>query len=165
MPNSTTYVFTIRPGKGGCWSRYIFPFVIDNFAQLGNDLYVRHGDSVSIVDEDSVSDYTEDGALTFEGLVQWPWLDFGQPGVTKMLRGFDVVGSGVPSVSVGYDQRNVAAYTTPYRIPADTVPGGIIPMPVSAPSVSMKVEFEGGTKWNLQAVMVYLQNKRVGAAI
>ena len=44
--------------------------------------------------------------VPFEGSIQWPWLEFGQPGVTKMLYGFDIVGEGAVSVSFGIDQSN-----------------------------------------------------------
>lgn len=148
MATSTTFVYTMTStGKIGAWSRYVFPFVIDAFAQLGNDLYIRHGDTISVVSEDAV----DDNGTAFPGTVWWPWLDFGRPGVTKMLEGFDYVGSGQgPSISIGYDQRDVTAFTTPYAISSDTLPGGIIPLPVSAPTFSMKIEFVGAETWTVQ---------------
>ena len=68
-----------------------------------------------------------------------------------MMEGFDIVSEGTPSVSIGYDQRNVAAFTAPYTLSPDTLPGGIIPFPVSAPSFSLKVEFAAGEEWSLSA--------------
>ncbi len=145
------------------WSRYLFPFAIESFAQLGDDLYIRNGDQISIVSESvATDDVLENGdppsveAVPFPGVVWWPWLDMGRPGVTKMMEGVDVVGSGSPSLSIGYDQRNITAFTAPYAIPADTVPGGIIPFPVSAPSISVRLDFAGGQKWSLQAVGLVL---------
>lgn len=155
------YVCTMNGGKPK-WSRYAFPFAVDAFAQLGNDLYIRHGDEVSIVDEEAVTDDVGGVATNFDGVVQWPWLDFGQPGVTKMMEGFDIVGSGAPSVSIGYDQRNLAAFTDPYAVSPDTMPGGIIPLPVAAPTLSVKINFAGGQAWNLQAFQLYLDDMRGG---
>lgn len=161
MANSTIFVCTITDtGKVKAWSRYVFPFTVDAFAQLGNDLYIRHGDIVSKVVESAVSDEVNGVPVLFGGSVQWNWLDFGTPGRTKELEGFDIVSSGTPSVSLGYDQTNLAAFTPPYAVPADTLPGGLIPLPVSAPSLSVKVDFAGGEKWSLQEISLYFNDDR-----
>lgn len=150
MTNTTVYVYTMRgTGKQGAWSRYLFPFSVDAFAQLGNDLYIRHGDEISKVSEYAVGDDVGGSTILFGGTVQWPWLDFGTPGVTKMMEGFDIVSQGVPSISIGYDQRNLAAFTDPYTVDADTLPGGVIPFPLSAPTFSLRVDFAPGQKWAL----------------
>lgn len=158
---STIFVYTLtQTGKVGAWTRYTFPFSVDSFAQLGDDLYVRHGDYISRVDESVATDETAVGVETnFAGTVQWNWLDFGSPGATKMLEGFDYVGTGQgPSISVGYDQRNVSAFTTPYQLDPDTLPGGLIPLPVAAPTLSVKLEFAGGEAWQVQSVLLYLDD-------
>jgi hypothetical protein len=77
-----------------------------------------------------------------------------------MLEGFDIVGSGTPSVSIGYDQTDVTAFTTPYEVSPDTLTGGIIPLPVAAPTLSVKVSYAGGEAWSLQAVQLYLDDMR-----
>jgi len=157
MTNSTVFVYTMtQTGKVGAWSRYQFPISVDAFAQLGNDLYIRNGDVVSIVNEDAVADDVDGSPVEFGGTVQWPWLDFGQPGVTKMLEGFDIVSTGAPSVSIGYDERNLSAFTDPYAVDADTLVGGIIPLPVMGPTFSIKVDFAPGEKWQLQSVNLSL---------
>lgn len=152
---STVYVHT-RNGKTSAWSRYEFPFTVEAFAQLGNDLYIRNGDVVSKVVEGLQTDYYLAAAVPFAGAVQWPWLDFGLPGATKRLKGFDLVASGVPSVSIGYDQRNPATFTTPYVVSADTLPGGIIAFPIMAPTFSFRVDFAAGTAWSLHAATLYV---------
>ncbi len=158
MTTSTVFVFTLNGGKGK-WSRYVFPFQIDAFAQLGSDLYIRNGDVVSIADESLSTDDVAAAPVTFPGIVQWPWLDFGNAGMTKMMEGFDMVTTGqAPSVSVGYDQRNLAAFTTPYQLSGDTLPGGIIPLPVAAPTFSLRLDFVGGEKWSVQAAQLYLSD-------
>lgn len=165
---STVFVYTLNGGKGK-WSRYGFSFSVDAFAQLADDLYMRqstdHGDAIVVVDPDLTTDAVLGaGAVVtptpFDGLVQWGWLDLGQPGVTKMLEGFDVVGSGTPAVSIGYDQRSTTAFTEPYTIDADTVPGDIIPLPVVAPSMSLRLTYAGGEAWSLQAATLYLTDQR-----
>lgn len=160
--STTVFVYTMtQTGKIGAWTRYTFPFNIDAFAQLGNDLYVRHGDFISKVDQTSAVDEVMGDlgieGIPFAGLVQWSWLDFGTQGTTKMLEGFDYVGTGQgPSISIGYDQRNGTAFTDPYQLDPDTLPGGIIPLPVAAPTLSVKLEFAGGAAWQTQSVILYV---------
>lgn len=154
------YVHTLNAGKGK-WSRYLFPFAVDAFAQLGNDLYIRHGDEVSVVSEDAVTDDVDGVATNFTGVVWWPWLDNGQPGETKMLESFDYVGTGQgPSVSIGYDQRSLTAFTPPYLIDDDTLPGDPIPLPVGGPTLSVKLEFAGGAAWTVNQVTLNLSGMK-----
>lgn len=151
-----------KTGKVGAWTRYQFPFSVESFAQLADDLYVKHGSSISRITADVDHDEIPDGEggaeqVNFPGLVQWAYLDFGSPGMTKMLESFDYIGLGQgPSISVGYDQRNLAAFTPAYLLDPDTLPGGPIPLPVAAPTFSVKLEFAGGASWRVQAVDVYL---------
>jgi hypothetical protein len=90
--------------------------------------------------------------------VQWGYLDCGPAGQTKMLTGFDIVASGNPSVSIGYDQTDATRFTAPYAIGPDTLPGALIPLPVAAPSFSPKVTFAGGQKWSVQQMSLYLDD-------
>lgn len=157
-PSPQTFVITMNGGKPKC-SRNIFPWSVDAFAQLGNDLYIRHGDEVSVVSESANTDDVAGVPTNFTGLVQWAWLDNGQPGVTKMLESLDYVGSGQgPSLSIGYDQRSTSAFTDPYLIEDDTLPGAPIPMPVAAPTFSIKLDFAGGAAWGVNAVTLHLSN-------
>lgn len=156
--SSIVYVHTLNGGKGK-WSRYLFPWSVDAFAQLGNDLYIRHGDEISIVSEDVTTDDVAGVATAFAGAVQWHWLDCGQPGTTKMLESVDYVGTGqAPSLSIGYDQRNLSAFTDPYLIDADTLPGGPIPIPVAAPTFSVRLDFAGGAAWAVNAVILHVDD-------
>lgn len=160
LPDADTevFVFTLNGGKGK-WSRYTFPFSVDAFAQLGNDLFIRNGDVVSKVDEAVATDDVAGVATDFSGVVWWPWLDFGRAGMTKMMEGFDYVGSGQPpSVSVGYDQRSLTSFTEPYLLDGDTLPGGIIPLPVAAPTFSIRLDFAGGEPWQVNAVELYVDD-------
>lgn len=159
--STTVFVYSLKGGstKGGAWTRYEFPFEVECYAQLGDDLYVKHGRYISRVNEFVHTDDVEvDSSIvqqSFPGIVQWNWLDFGTPGVTKMLNGFDYVGLGQgPTISIGYDQRNQNLFTTPYQLDPDTLVGGIIPMPVMAPTMSVKLEFVGGQSWQVQSVLL-----------
>ena len=170
---TSAFVYSMtRMGQVGAWSRYEFPFVVDDWAIAGDTLYLRSGDFIHRVDDSVVGDEigTEvnvDGGekwrfeiVPFKGVIQWPWLEFGQPGVTKMLYGFDIVGQGDVSVSFGIDQSNGGLFTPDYRVPADTVPGLVIPMPLAAPSLSLRLTYDGSEPWQWTALGLYLQDLR-----
>lgn len=173
---TNVFVYTMnRVGEVGAWSRYLFPFVIENFCQNGNDLYIRcnttgqTGSDIVKVDVAAMQDFAGDThgrAAYFTGVVQWPWLDFGTTGTTKKLDGIDVVATstgGTASISVGYDQSNTSRMTTPFAIAADTLPGNFIPIALMAPSFSVSISFSSQYDWQIQAVNVYLQDQRVTA--
>lgn len=98
----------------------------------------------------------------FSGVLHWPWLDFGQIGVHKRLIAFDNVGTGTSAIQFGYDQSNLSTFTTSYSIPADSAPGTIIPTFVSAPSISVKITYDGGQSWLWNATTIYLRDTQVG---
>jgi hypothetical protein len=160
----TTTVFVLtQNGSRGSWSRYRFPFDIDAFAQLGNDLYLRHGDTVSRVVEGYHFDQVNGLPLQYQMTLQWPWLDFGQPGINKMLVGLDNVGSGSARVEIGWDQSAFSAFTEPYQIPADTAPGTIIPMPMTAPSFSVRLTYDSGQDAMWNTTTLYVADRKPGS--
>jgi hypothetical protein len=142
-----------RLGKIAAWSRYNYPYNVEATAQLAGALYFRSGDDLYIVDREA---NTDDG-VAFGGLVETNYLDCGSPGVTKMVHGVDVVGYGAPSVSLGWDQTNYAAWTTPYLISEDTLPDGIVPIPVAGPSIAVRLQY-AAAPWQLNAMNLYLQD-------
>jgi hypothetical protein len=157
MATDTIFVYTMNKGiERGAWTRYVFPFTVEHFAHLENTLYMRHGDDVSFV----VDTARDDDGNGYQGVIQWPWLDLGTPGVNKMMIGFDIVGEGTSSIEVGYDQTDTNAFTTSYAIPTDTYPGRIIPLPVNAPSLSVKLTYDGNQDWQWNALSMYLQDHR-----
>lgn len=157
---TTVFIYTINQiGQPGKWSRYLFPFPIDAFVRLDDALYVRSGDDFLLVDENAVQDFAGDArAENFTGVVQWPWLDEGAPGVLKMWQGIDIIGKGTPQVAIGYDQTDITAFTTDYTIPPDSVPGMLIPIPVMCPSASVRITYAGGEKWKLQGINLWLDD-------
>jgi hypothetical protein len=160
---STVFVYTMRAaGRRGDWSRYVLPFAVAGFAQLGNRLYIRHGDEIGVVTEGLLTDAVGGEAVPFAGRVQWNWLDLGAPGQSAFLEGFDVEGAGVPAISFGYDQRDTSAFTTPWAFDPDTLGGGMVPFPLQAPSLSVRLDFEAGTAWSLKRVILYTQGSGTG---
>jgi len=157
--SQTVWVYTQGTiGRKGKWSRYKFPFIIKYATTLGNTLYLMAtvweetegwsevGTFIYKVDKDAV---TDDGTA-ISGIVQWQWLDFGSTGTTKMMETVDIVGDVVaPTISIGYDQTNPLAVTTPYQLQIDSMCGFPVPIPVSAPTFSIKLEYAAGG-WELQ---------------
>lgn len=93
----------------------------------------------------------------FPGIIQWPYLDLGAPGIDKNLIGFDLTTTapeGV-SVSVGYDQRNINSRTADYEVDADTIPGQVVPLPVTAPAIDFKLTFAPDQQWEFFSAMLY----------
>ncbi len=157
MATDTVFIYTMNKGaQGGAWGRYVFPWIIEHFAQLENTLYMRHEDDVSFVIEDAL----DDDGVYFDGVIQWPWLDFGKPGTNKMLDSFDIVGLGTCSIEIGYDQTNLNSFTELYPIPADSYPGQIIPLPLTAPTMSVRLTYDGGQAWQWNALQLYLIDNR-----
>ncbi|WP_313319518.1 hypothetical protein [Stenotrophomonas sp.] len=158
-----------RIGQVGAWSRYVFPFEVQDWAIAGDSLFLRSGDFIHRVDDSVMGDETlvdmggelpVRSVVPFPGLIRWPWLDFGQPGVTKLLYGFDIVGTGAVSVSFGIDQANGGLFTPGFLVPADTVPGMVIPMPLAAPSLAVELRYDGSERWQWNAIQLYLQDSR-----
>lgn len=158
--DGTTQVFVYtmnRVGQVGAWSRYLFPFFISAFAQFDNKMLVRADDAIIELDDGLLVDFEADEDETpIEGTLWWPWLDMGRAGVTKMMHGFDIVGTGAPEIEVGYDQTNLGTFTDPYELPADSLPGQMIAMPVSAPSFSIRLTYTGA--WEFNALNIYLDD-------
>jgi hypothetical protein len=165
MAYSTTFVYTLNQvGSVGAWSRYIFNFRIDDYAQLNNSLYVRSEDTIYIMDDTRIYDEDADGnRVDVVAEIRWPYLDFGAPGVTKQMIGYDMVGNGTCSTQIGYSQLNFDLLTPAYEHEADTLPGNIIPVPISAPSFSLRILFssEDNRRWEWLGSNFYLQDFRM----
>lgn len=155
------FVLTMNGGKGDMsWSRYVFPSVIDDWTISDTDLFLRSGDKVWKFDATILIDDSGGANVTFVGDVWWPYLDFGALGVTKSLIGFDIVADGTFTVSIGYNQKDDTKFTAPYSIVGDTLVGDIIPIPVSAPSLQLRLQFAGNEAWEWSAAALHLMDFR-----
>lgn len=160
MATDTIFIYTMNRGiANGAWSRYVFPFTVEHFAHLESTLYMRHGNTVSLATFDAV----DDDGTPFNAVIQWPWLDFGQPGVNKMMIGFDLTGDGDCAIEFGYNQSNFGTFTASYDVPPDTVPGQMIPFPLNAPSLSVRLTYPGSQDWQWNYLSLYLQGQRPGS--
>lgn len=152
------------------WSRYEFPWPIDAWTLLGNDLYLRAGDLVERVDPDALLDDQQDDPSSsgyigeeFVGVIQWPYLDLKTFNQDKELVGFDLAIDGTCEVSVGYDQRYLdydpaGPWTEAYEIDGDTVPGQMIAMSVTGPSFALRLSFPGNQAWKWYSTNLYIKD-------
>ena len=99
----------------------------------------------------------DSNSVRFEGVMQWPYLDYGILGQDKTLEGFDIVCTGSGTLAVGYDETNFAFATTPFPFDGDTLPGlGGIPFELTAPSMQVRLTFDAGQEWEWEALNVYI---------
>ena len=160
------FVLSLNEGKTGKWSRYVFPEAITDTTLLNNDLYLRTATHKvwRMSDDFIVDDYFEGEGVEFSGVIHWPHLDFGALGQEKQFIGFDLVASapeGV-SVSIGYDQRDLSRRTADYTMDDNTLPGKLVPIPVTAPSFDFRLTFAGGQAWEWFASVLYINDLRPG---
>jgi hypothetical protein len=98
----------------------------------------------------------------FEGYIAWPYLDFGLLGIDKMLEGFDAVVDGTFRVSFGYSQRDTTLATAEYALDGDTLPGSMVPMPLTGPSFQIRFTFDAEQAWEWFATNLYVNNMGTG---
>lgn len=123
--------------------------------------WVMDDDPFEDVDQFSVAfdQFTsERSGEDFTGIIHWPFLDLGAPGIDKSMVGFDLV-SDAPEgvlVSIGYNQRNISARTPDYEVDADTLTGQTVPFPVTAPTFDLKLTFNPQQQWEWQQAILYV---------
>lgn len=148
-----------RSAEIQAWSRDEWPVEFTDWALLNGETFLRSGDTVYRVDASA----TTDSGVGFAGTIWWHYLDLGSPGVTKQLVGVDIVGEGTCALTIGYDQTAPAAITASLTIGPDSVPGGIIPIPIAAPSLSPKLVYAAGQAWRFEALNLWLNDFRTTA--
>ena len=150
--------------KDQSWSRYVFPAEITDWAILDTQLYLRAGELVWRVSNDAKLDdeFLETGQggdnVPFYGVIQWPYLDFGKLGNDKQLEGFDLVITGEVNVQFGYSQTNFALVTDPYILQGDTLPGDMVPMPLTGPTFQMRLTFSPNQNWEWMMANLYVND-------
>lgn len=169
-------VLSINGNSVMSWSRYTFPAEITDWTVMDGALYMRAGDLVWQLDASQLVDDADNGTgqgganVGFPGRMSWNYLDLGPLGVDKMMEGFDLVigvidDSGlivqnnnlVCNISFGYNQADRSQATQPYAVTGDTVPGTMIPMPLTAPTFQVRLDFGTGQNWGWGALNMYVE--------
>ena len=75
--------------------------------------------------------------------------------------GFDLVATGTVKVTFGYDQTDLTKVTDDFTLSAgDTLPGTIVPMPITAPSFQLRLEFaaDQNVAWEWTGAILYVED-------
>lgn len=140
-----------RTAKIAAWSQYFLSAPVDDFAELGQVLYMRSGDDVYKLDEAA----STDNGQQYEVLIDLPYMDFKRPGVLKQIYGIDVVVEGSCEFSIGFDVRNPDAFTPPVRVRGNTRPGGMIPVECAGTEFAMRVRNYDSKPFRLDSVSIH----------
>lgn len=149
---STVFVFSIsRTAKISAWSKYELSGTVDAFASLGQTLYIRSGNVVYMLDQESSSDEGQ----PYEVLLQLPYMDFKSPGQLKVVHGADFVIDGKCEFSVGFDATDPDAFTPPVTVKGNTRPGGMVPVGCAGTEFSIRLRNSDTEPFRLDAVTIY----------
>jgi len=184
------FVLTINGLNGTkSWARYVFPDIITDWTLNAGILYLRTAgnlvwqlDANTVGVDDSNFAITSGANVPFNGVMQWPYLDLGSLGRTKMMIGIDLVGEGNCSIQVAYNQADKTTFndnpffatstgvTAPYFVSAaDTTPGAPLPIPINAPSYSVILTFTGSSSspnaWSWEAANIYIADSTGAGAM
>lgn len=146
-----------RASKISAWSKFTFPFSIDDACVLNQELYVRTGNDVYKV-SDAV---TKDGvsSIPLVDVLMYPQ-DGKRPGVTKQFTGFDFLGTGMPTVSFQFfdpDTQNIRE-TAGYEYPAMTEPGGLYPVELMTTRIAPHFQHQKDEAFEIGAAMLHYEN-------
>jgi hypothetical protein len=176
------FVLTINGAGQKTWSRYLFPDTITDWTLNQGILYLRTAgnlvwqfDASALVDDSSI--LTTGNNVSFNGVLQWPYMDMGSLGINKEMIGVDMVGDGAVNIQIAYDQSDKTTFvdssgfagslhvTPTYNVAVDdTVPGEPLPIPVTAPSYSLILIFPGNQVWSWEAANFYIKETRGAGA-
>lgn len=140
------------PGsKVSGWSIYKPGFFIDDVVEFRGRLYLRSGDNVYVYGG-------EEANLVYDATspkVWLPYLDGGTPRKEKSWRGFDVACRGTWNVRVGINPNNFLASDEVCTVDATTYHVDMIPMELSAPYISLRLEGSGSGYKLLESACLY----------
>lgn len=150
--DSNVFVYTFsRSAKISAWSIYDYPFTIEAMEELGGKFYLRSGNNVYLVNENT---YTDNG-VAFTSSIQTAYLNAKEPGQDKLWHGVDVILKGSADVSYLWDPRDPLAVTAPATFTGDTTPRQRAPIEIISPSLSFLYENSLDEDFELQSFTAY----------
>lgn len=151
---SVVFVLTHSPlGKITAWSKYVYPWSIDDLCVLDSKLYMRSGNNVYVVDP---TVFTDNGtAIDVE--IQMAYVDAKRPVVQKRWIGFDAVIKGSAQVSFKYDPRDESLEGMAMTLTGDTRPGDMHPIEIISPSLSTVVKHSANEDFELNELSLYFE--------
>jgi len=143
-----------RTAEVSAWSRYQYPFEIDDIAALGANLYLRSGDSVYLVD-DSV--HTDDTVL-YDVEIEMSFQAFKKPGVLKQVTGLDIVSQGAGEIAHRHNAEDPDEITNFVPFDGDSRPGPITPVEVVATELAPVIKNRDDKAFRLDSLSYHYEN-------
>ncbi len=153
---STVWPYTFsRTSKISAWSKFTFPFTIDDATVLNQELYVRTGDDVYKVNDEVFRDGISSIPLVD---VQMFYQDGKRPGVLKQFMGMDVIGTGMWTISHLFAADNQALESQAYEYPAVTEPGSLYPVELLSTRIAPHLQHQKDEAAELSLLMLHYEN-------
>lgn len=156
---STVWAFTFsRTSKVNAWSKYTFPWNIDDAATMNGSLYLREGNNVYLVDEDE----HQDGGAAPEVVIEMPFVDCKAPGVLKLFQGVDWVGEGSASISFRYRAHDESGnltegITEPVQLTNNSMPGVMTPVELCVVAIAPRITHQGNERFSMARLALYYE--------
>jgi hypothetical protein len=155
IKGSIAFVYSFsRTSKISAWSKYVFPFAINDVTELDGDLYMRSGSTVYKLDENV---YTDAGT-EFEVNIEFPYLDFKTPGVLKQIMSMDTVMLGSADMQVKFDARQPDFITPSIYMEGDTRPGDLTAVEIVSVGIAPVITSKNSEQFELHAITFYYEN-------
>lgn len=146
------YTFS-QSSKIFAWSDYTLPFTVDDATVLNQELYVRTGNLVYRMTKDVFKDGATDIPLVD---VLMYHQDGKKPGVLKQFIGADRVGRGTATVSyMFFDEDGVERETVAAEYHANSEPGGLLPVEISATRIAPHYQHQLDEEFELSSTMLH----------
>lgn len=153
---ATAWVYSFsRTSKLSAWSKFTFPFTIDDATVLDQELYVRTGNDV----------YKVSTSVTKDGVSSTPLVDIAmyfqdaqKPGVLKMWWGVDVIGTGTPTISFLHDAADQTLESSTYQYPAITEPGTLNPVELCSTRIAPHIQHQIDEEFEISLVTLYYED-------
>lgn len=146
---SVAWVYTFsKNAKLAAWSKYVFPFAIEDIAVLDNVVYARNGNDVY---KFSATKFTDNGS-PIQCRIQFPYLDFKKPGVLKHITAMDAVLEGTWSLHFLIDGNDQNSASAPFLVTGDSRPGASIPVEMCVPAIAPVIQHSGNEAAKMTAI-------------
>lgn len=155
IKGSTAFVYSFsRTSKISAWSKYIFPFDINDVTELDGDLYMRSGNTVYKLDEN----VNTDAGIEYEVKIEFPYLDFKTPGVLKQIMSMDTVMLGAADMQIKFDARQPDFITPTIAMEGDTRPGELTAVEIVSVGIAPVITSTNSDPFELHAITFYYEN-------
>lgn len=153
---AVVWAFTFsRTAKISAWSKFTFPFTIDDACVLNQELYVRTGNDVYRVSDTTYKDGVSSIPLVD---VQMFYQDGKKPGVLKQFTGMDVMGEGMWTISHLFAADNQTLESQAYEYPAITEPNALYPVELLSTRIGPHLIHQKDEAAELSSLMLYYES-------